>query len=461
MVKLKYSLLFIFIFVFSCEKIEQQNFLKINRSWIGLDDFYDFIPQHRFKPLSFEEKQTKINAFIDSRLMIHDAIKNNYHKDPDFVKKMKYHRAELLYNTFFDRIILDTIITHNRLLVQFTRLSPGLQDYYTFDEYRPELKNQLLKIYQKEIQRAYEHYIENLFKDLDFNLFDSTIIDLSQEYAKLYRDNTSDPFAILREIDYKPAIYSINGNFCFVRDVLKITADYPYNIPNNLFHAPTLKSTIETIVLNNIIINNSLKLNIQKDPEFKQKYNNRRNALLYDTYKKRELLEKISVSDDSLRQFYENNKLSLYMTSPRYEVQEIFIKDKTKAERILEQSKNTSDFISLSNKTTERFQSRPNKGYLGFITTEQYAGIGKKAKDTPAGSVFSEIIPSGKGYSIIKVLSVKEPEPLSFDEIISRISADYKQNQYKRIEAELINTLRHKYSYEINLNLLENNNGGI
>jgi len=461
MVKLKYSLLFFFIFVFSCENIDRQNFLKINRSWIALEDFYEFIPRHRYKPLSFEEKQTKINAFIDRRLMIHDAIKNNYHKDPDFLKKMKYYRAELLYNTYFDRIILDTIITHNRLLVQFARLSPGLQDYYTFEEYKPVLKKNLLTIYQKEIQQSYDHYIENMINDLDFKLFDSTISDLSREYSKLYRDNTINPITILRKINYKPAIYSINGKLFYLRDILKITAKYQYNFPKDLFRAPTLKSIIETIALNNVIIDNSLKLNLQKDPEFKRKYNNRRNTLLYDTYKKREILEKISVSDDSLRQFYENNKLSLYLTSPRYEVQEIFITDKIKAGKILEQSKNAPDFIYLSNKITERFQNRPNKGYLGFISSEQYAGIGKKAKETPVGTVFPEIIPSGKGYSIIKVLSVKVPEPLSFNEIKSRISADYKQNQYKKIEAELIKTLRHKYSYEINLNLPENNNGGI
>lgn len=460
MVNLKYPLLLLFIFVLSCENIEQQNFLKINRSWIALEDFYEFIPRHLYKPLSFEEKQTKINAFIDRRLMIHDAIKNNYHKDPDFLKKMKYYRAELLYNTYFDRIILDTIITHNRLLVQFARLSPGLQDYYTFEEYKPELRKKLLKIYQKDIQQSYEHYIENMIKDLDFKLFDSTIIDLSREYSKLYRDNTSNPITILRKINYKPAICSINGKFFYMRDILKTTAKYQYDISKDLFHSHILKSTIETIALNKIFIDRSLKLNLQKDPEFKRKYNNRRNRLLYDTYKKRKISEKISVSEDSLRQFYENNKHSLYMTSPLYEVQEIFINDKIKAERILEQSKNTPDFISLSNKITERFRDRPNKGYLGFISTKQYAGIGKNAKETPAGTVFPKIIPSGKGYSIIKVLSVKSPEPLSFNEIKSRISTDYKQNQYKKIEAELIKTLRHKYSYEINLNLLEYNNGG-
>jgi len=459
--KLKYFLLFFFIFVFSCENIDTQNFLKINRSWFTLEEFYEFIPRHRFKPLSFEEKHTEINAFIDCCLMIHDAIKNNYHKAPDFQRKMDYYRAELLYNTYFDRTILDTIITRNRLLVQFAHLSPGLQDYYTFEEYMPVLRKKLLKFYRKEIQQSYEHYIENMINDLDFKLFDSTIVDLSLEYSKLYRDNNSTPITILRNINYKPAIYSINGKFFYMRDILKIMEKYQYNIPKNLFSAHILKSTIKTIALNNIIIDNSLRLNLQKDPDFKRKYNNRRNTLLYKTYKKREILEKISISDDSLKQFYEDNKYSLYMTSPLFEVQEIFIKDSIKAERILERAQKTSDFISLSNKTTERFRDRPNKGYLGFISEKQYGSIGKRAKNTPARTVFPKIIPSGKGYSIIKVLSVKESIPLSFNKIKARIITDYKQNQYKVIEAELIKTLRHKYSYEINLNLLENNNGSI
>ncbi len=453
------SLVFV-LFITFCGNNNQNNFLKIGRRWFSIADFYSVSPIYTFKPLSNEEKQRKIDQFIERQLIIYDAIKRGYLKDPDIQKRMKNNKNQLLYNMFFDRTILDTIVTKNLLLKEYENLDPVRKEIYTFNEYLPVLKNRLSSTYEKNIRRAYVAAIDNLITEYRLLFFDSAIDSLAKEYSKKYetfsKNNTptSGLKIILRELDFKPAIYSLNGADIGVRDFLSRLKNYPYNMPSMLSHVPTLKSTIENVILNDLIIKKSIKRKLDKDPEFKQKLLDQQYNLLYNSYRRNEISDKVETNNDSLRAFYEQSKTVLYMSKPLYEVHEIFIKDKNKAETILLKAKHSTDYKSLSDRYTERFLNKPQKGYLGYIASDLYAGIGKRAKSTGVGAVYPELIPSGKGFSIIKVLNIKKSEPIPFDTIKHRVLSDYKKSSYKSIEQELIQSLRHKYTYEINVSLL-------
>lgn len=456
----KYIILVILLFTAFCSNINQSKFLKIGRHWFSIDDFYSVFPAHTFKPLSNKEKQRKIDQFVERQLIIYDALKRGYLKDPDIKKRMTNNQNRLLYNLFFDRTILDTIITKNLLLGEYENLDPVRKEIYTFGEYLPVLKNRLSSTYEKKIRRAYVAAIDNLITEYRLIFFDSAIDSLANEYFKKQepfpKNNIPTDISeiILRELDFKPALYSLNGTDFCVRDFLSRLKNYPYNLPSMLSYAPTLKTTIEKVIINNIIIKKSINRKLERDPEFKQKLLDQQYNLLYNSYRRNEISDKVETNDDSLRAFYEQNKNVLYMSKPLYEVHEIFIKNRKNAETLLSKAKNTSDYKSFSDKYTERFLNKLQKGYLGYITSDLYAGIGKYAKSTEVGTVYPELIPSGKGFSIIKVLNIKRSEPLPFDTIKQRILSDYKKSSYKSIEQELIQSLRHKYTYEINVSLL-------
>jgi hypothetical protein len=453
------SLVFV-LFITFCGDNNQNNFLKIGKRWFSIADFYSVFPVYTFKPLSNEEKQIKTDQFIERQLIIYDAIKKGYLNDPDIQKRMKNIKNQLLYNLFFDRTILDTIITRDLLLKEYENLDPVRKEIYTFNEYLPVLKNRLSSTYEQNIHRAYVSAIDNSITEYRLIFFDSAIDSLAKEYFKKHETFSKNNFpasiseTILRDLDFKPALYSFNGTDLGVRDFLSRLKNYPYNLPGLLSHAPTLKTTIEKVIINNLIIKKSMKQKLERDPEFKQKFLDQKYNLLYSSYRLNEISDKVETNDDSLRAFYEQKKTVLYMSKPLYEVHEIFIKDKNKAAAVLLKAKQPNDFKSLSDKYTERFLHKPQKGYLGYITTNLYAGIGKCAKSTGVGTVYPELIPSGRGFSIIKVLNIKKSEPLLFGTIKHRVLSDYKRSAYKSIEQELIQSLRHKYTYEINVSLL-------
>ncbi|MCG2758889.1 MAG: hypothetical protein L6263_10705, partial [Desulfobacteraceae bacterium] len=252
------SLVFV-LFITFCGSNNQNKFLKIEHRWFSLDDFYSFVPNYTFKLLSNKDKQEKVNQFIERQLIIYDAIKKGYRNDPDFQKRMKNNKNQLLYNMFFDRTILDTIITKDLLLGKYENLDPVRKETYTFNEYLPVLKNHLLSTYEQNIQRAYVTTIDNLITEYRLIISDSAIDILAKEYFKKHETFSKNNLPtyvseiILRELDFKPALYSLNDTELGVRDFLSRLKNYPYNIPSMLSHAPTLKTTIEKVIINDLI----------------------------------------------------------------------------------------------------------------------------------------------------------------------------------------------------------------
>jgi parvulin-like peptidyl-prolyl isomerase len=241
---------------------------------------------------------------------------------------------------------------------------------------------------------------------------------------------------------------------CGVPDLLKLIEVYPYPILNDIADGAMFSAIIKSIFINDYVIRNAYKKNLDQSPEFKVKLANQKYLLLDNIYEQREIDNSISTDTSTLKTYYEENKNKAYLSLPTYEVYEIYIKDKQKAERILKLAQKTNDFKNLSDKNTERFLDRPSKGYLGFINENQYSRIGKAAKITKVGTVHPELIPAGKGFSIIEVTDTKEAEPIPFDKIMGRVRYDYKNERHQQLKEEILEKIKNKYPYKVNFSLL-------
>jgi hypothetical protein len=451
------------VFLSFCSKNNRQVLLKVGSQKCGLADFYEFIPAHRFKPLNDNEKKDKINQFVDRQLIVTDAIKKGYLSDSTLQRNLKNYEYKLLFNLFFDRNLLDTIITTNQLLDLYSKIPLSMKDMFTFDEYRPVLLEQAMQTNNKRIRSGYLDYLQIIQDSTHFALIDTSINKLAQEYSKKLTEyqnsNQKQPSEtdILRTINFQEPIYIVNNATYGVPDLLKMISLYPYLIPNDLSEVAVLSSNIKSIYINYYVINKAYEQKIDQSNEYKTRLANQKYLQLANIYEQREIDNLIGTDTDTLKSYYEKIKDKAYMSSPTYEVHEIYIKNKQKAERILNLAKKNSDFKSLSDKNTERFQDRPAKGYLGFIRENQYSRIGTAAKNTKAGTVYPDLIPFGNGYSIIKVISVKEAEPIPFDNIVVRVRSDYKNDRHKQLKEKILKEIKNKYHYKLNTALLIQN----
>jgi len=451
-----FSCLFFFTF---CDKPDSENFLKIESCWFTTDEFFNLTPKHTFKYLPDEEKTIKIEDFIDRQLFVYKGIDDDYLKDPDIRQKIEIIKYRLFVNGYFDRMVLDSIITRQLLLSEFEHLNPDKKELFTFDEYAPIIKKQLINKFSDEIQSKYYKTIDQLKTEYNFELINQNINDLSSVYMNLLISLTADSLNhsaidVLKMTGYSLPLYRINGNDFDLSTFISNLNAYPYTLPDQFSNPDFLRNVIETVAINSIVLQNAKKLKLDKSPDFKKQFIIQENTLLYNSLFTKEITGHITINDDTLRQFYLTHLDSLYLSKPQFEVQEIFISDKNLAESVLKRALQQENFQQLAEKYTERYRKKPIIGYLGYIHADMYAGIGRCASVTASGNIYPELIPSGKGYSIIKVISVVEPKPIPFNDIKGKILDDYKKTAITDLKKELLRSLRHKYRYRVNYSLL-------
>jgi peptidyl-prolyl cis-trans isomerase D len=190
---------------------------------------------------------------------------------------------------------------------------------------------------------------------------------------------------------------------------------------------------------------------VNKDPALVKAYFDK-NRALFRTPEKRDVVlivgttadfvQAASVSDDQLRQEYQDN-IDSYRTPERVRVRHILIKTqgkpkedapklKAKAEDLLRQLQHGADFAELAKKNSEDPGSAEKGGELGWVVRGQTVPNFEKAAFSLKPNELSSVIETEYGYHIIQVEEKQSPRTQSFDDVKGQILLDMK----KQIAAE-------------------------
>ena len=145
--------------------------------------------------------------------------------------------------------------------------------------------------------------------------------------------------------------------------------------------------------------------------EYREKLNKNMEDSLINTKVTEEIFKDISVSDDDIKNYYDEH-LESFKTAT---VSHILIKDEAKAKEIREKAVNGEDFATLAKDNSEDTGTKDNGGSLGTVSydttsyVQEFTDAFKQLKD---GEI-SEPVKSTYGYHIIKVTDIKQK---TFDE---------------------------------------------
>ena len=209
----------------------------------------------------------------------------------------------------------------------------------------------------------------------------------------------------------------------------------------------SLTTFLEEDVVNDLIYQKALRMKLDTTKEFSSRYEKFFRTILIKEYRTNEIVNSVSPDDSSLFLFYQKHKDSLYMEPPKAEVRVIIVSSEPLAKEILKKALAGENFEKLAEKYTEIFKSQ--KGYLGYISDKQYLNLGKIAMQTPPGKVYSKLIPYGKSFAILKVYQKKEASPYPFQEVKSKVKADYLEQTRKKLEENIFNSLSEKFKLKI------------
>lgn len=208
------------------------------------------------------------------------------------------------------------------------------------------------------------------------------------------------------------------------------------------------KEVVNELVYQTLLYEDAMEKGMDKDDEFTQVLEKTKESML-KTYALGKLLATVSVTDDEIKKFYEDNK-DLFKENESANASHILVAEEDKANEIYEKVKNGEDFASLA----KEFSTCPSKekgGELGTFTRGQMVKKFEDAVFNNEVATITEPVKTQFGYHIIKINDKNEGRELAFDEVKDKIAAQVRRQKEQALYNEKITELKEKYQVKMNI----------
>ncbi len=164
---------------------------------------------------------------------------------------------------------------------------------------------------------------------------------------------------------------------------------------------------------------------------------------------KQQIIDTVTVSDDEVRQFYEQNP-GAYLASEMVNLQEILVADEALANRLLQRIRRGEDMGRLARQYTQRELGRKSDGVLGYFAPSALGNIGAVARTLNIGDLAGPVRTDDNKFSIFKVLDIQKSEPLPIEQVWSQVKRDALTEKRIRAIDRFLVKLAEQYQIKIN-----------
>lgn len=163
----------------------------------------------------------------------------------------------------------------------------------------------------------------------------------------------------------------------------------------------------------------------------------------------RKLLENISINEEELISYYNDNKEN-FKKLASVRARHILVDTEREANEIIEEIKNGLDFEEAAKKYS-KCPSKANGGDLGYFTRGKMVKEFENASFELEKGQMSEPVKTSFGYHIIEVLDKKEEEISPFEEVKEQIKNQLIATKQNEVYFKKIEELRNIYEVKVNL----------
>jgi peptidyl-prolyl cis-trans isomerase C len=207
---------------------------------------------------------------------------------------------------------------------------------------------------------------------------------------------------------------------------------------------PQLKETVLRQFIQSMVISDLAKQKgFDRVPEIKEQLQFFSDNFLANEYLKREIAQKITVSDDELKSYYDSHK-DEFKTQDMVKARHILVrvdnsasddekkKAKEKTELYLKKIKDGEDFAKLASDFSDDPGSKAKGGDLGFFPRGRMVKPFDDAAFSLKPGETSGIVETQFGFHIIKVEDRKDSSVESFDVVKERLKQKLSQDRTRK-----------------------------
>jgi len=174
--------------------------------------------------------------------------------------------------------------------------------------------------------------------------------------------------------------------------------------------------------------------------------------LLIDKVMRKELVSKISVTPEEIRDYYEQHREE-WARGKQIRVHHILLPDKEKADLVLEDLKKGEDFSTLARVHSIAPESEQG-GDMGYVTCGQLPKCFEDPLFRLRKDAVSPVIKTPYGYHIFKVIEEKHAGESKIEDWIEKIKARIQQEKLEAAYGPWLAKLRSRYRITVNKEMI-------
>lgn len=310
-----------------------------------------------------------------------------------------------------------------------------------FETWRPRLYRGLFrqKFYEKR-----DALVEQLAGDLHVRMNPEALRVLLSRFALYGPTNVQ-----VSPTEEKMVFYQFDGGQVTLGDYLRLSKAVRSRFIAPLDSARVVSFVEKYILPEMLLTEGARRVGIDKDQEVALWLKRKREELLIKALRQEEVEEKVTISDDDVREEYRAHP-EIYFLPPEIWVREILVGTEEEAQRLLQAIRGGADMAELAAQYTIRKNMKKYKGRFHMHPFEKsiYGPLYEEAKNAELNKLLGPLKVKG-GYSIFRVVKrvPKRPEPLESAE--RRIRAVLRMEREERRFNEFMASLRAKYASQV------------
>lgn len=202
-----------------------------------------------------------------------------------------------------------------------------------------------------------------------------------------------------------------------------------------------MKDLLEQLVRQTLLVQEAKKHNLENDPVVLKRLESLKKQVLVSEFIKREILDKVKVSDEEVEKEYNANP-TRYTEPEQVKVSHIMVSTKEKAQEVLEELKGGKPFEEVAKSKSES-PDAPSGGAMGYVRKGDLDPEIEKVVFELAPGNFSDIVETSYGFHIFLVSEHLQPRLKELsevkEEIITRLTPQKQQEVFDKLIEELKN----------------------
>ena len=248
------------------------------------------------------------------------------------------------------------------------------------------------------------------------------------------------------------ALYQYDGGQITAADLIGAAKGRKGNVLETLRDAEQVVSFVEQYIVPDVMIQEAaVRQGIDREEEMARWLEEQGKQLLVRVLRSKVLKERVTVTKDDLRQYYEDNA-GRFLHPEQTEVQEIFVRTEIEALRLKGMIEDGAAFGDLARRYSVRsLEVRDDEGrfHVHRYESPQFGGFVEAAVEAEIGELTGPVKVQ-EGYSIFKVLS-RERKRETFAEAEMRVKSQLRRQRYRNAFNEYMEQLRSRYESEVSI----------